>query len=404
VEGLLLVDFTLDQYWLESGPPQPLTAIYHSCGDELRLAVTDRHITVDDSLPPGEQYRSWVASHRLLSVDPGAPLRLQAETIAKPWGCEIWFTGVERRAVCHFAGDGARVPIPWLQAALPAEAAGAPGEPVLLLKILDPAPQPVLGDLYFELHETKREVYVVTRVDRQAWPDGTGYIRYGFDPRQIARYPDHHRFRMAYLAAVTEYEAQRRVIDTLLEQGGTADAGAVQRERQLRQRMDRFTALRPLKEGDVVQVPLLLPHALQHGVRVVEVQSATYERKILSFAQKVLTQEHWDTREAVSLMRLLPPDDVPCRPRDGAADVEVEQIADYPDFEVQRITMQPERDWQPPACSTYRILTVLSGSLDVAGVPCEPEQAVLLPRFWCGLIVAPGGTQSPVFLLARPRC
>jgi hypothetical protein len=148
----------------------------------------------------------------------------------------------------------------------------------------------------------------------------------------------------------------------------------------------------------------MLPHGLRHGVRVVEFQTATYERKILSSAQKVLTQDRWDTREAVSRMRLFPPDETPCVPCDAASGVRVEQVADLPDFDVRRVTLQSGRDWQPEACPDYRILTVLSGSLDVAGVLCESEQAVLLPRFWRGLLVAPQGAQPAVILLARPRC
>src|SRR5690625_7657891 len=42
-----------------------------------------------------------------------------------------------------------------------------------------PLPVEVVGDLYFELHEEKREVYVVTSIDPQAWPEGIGAIRYG---------------------------------------------------------------------------------------------------------------------------------------------------------------------------------------------------------------------------------
>ena len=403
-EGLLLVDFSLDQYWLESAPALALTAIYHVSAGVLSLAVSDRCIVVDESLPRAQQYRGWIARHRLLDVDPTAPLRLQAQAISKPWGREIWYTGVERRAVCHFEGAGASVPIPWLQAALPSEVAGVPGEPLPLLKILDPSAQPVLGDLYFELHETKREVYVVTHIDSQAWPDGVGYIRYGFAAQQIARYQNQDLFRQAYLDAVGAYEAERRAIDELAEQGRTADPAASERERSLRQRMDDFTAMHPLRVGDVVQVPLLLPHALQHGVRVVEFQTATYERKILSFAQKVLTQDGWDTREAVALMRLLPPEAVASAPPDDASGARVEQIARFPDFEVRRVTLQPGEGWQTEASSSYLIVMVLSGSLDVAGLQCEAEQALLLPRCWQGLLAAPQGAPPLVFLLARPHC
>ena len=78
--------------------------------------------------------------------------------------------------------------------------------PVALLKVLDPAPEPVLGDLYFELHETKQEVYVVTHVDRRAWPDGRGAIRFGMNAARRAVYADDAKFRAAFLKAVREYE------------------------------------------------------------------------------------------------------------------------------------------------------------------------------------------------------
>ena len=148
----------------------------------------------------------------------------------------------------------------------------------------------------------------------------------------------------------------------------------------------------------------LLPHALQHGVRVVEFQTASYERKILSFAQQVLTQDHWDTAAAVARMRLLPPDDVPGEAFSIAEGVSAEQIADFPDFEVQRLTIQPGSGWRPDACSSYRILMVLGGSLEVAGASCGADQAMLLPRDWRGLLAAPQGAPPLVFLLARPRC
>ena len=53
--------------------------------------------------------------------------------------------------------------------------------------------------------------------------------------------------------------------------------------------------------------------------------------------------------------------------------------------------MQPGRGWRPESCRDYRILTVLSGSLDVAGVPYGSGQAVLLPRLWQGLLAATQG-------------
>src|SRR5690606_327598 len=171
----------------------------------------------------------------------------------------------------------------------------------------------------------KREVYVVTHVDRNAWPDGRGAIRFGFDQVARQRAASDEAFRQQFLSAVADYEQLRRAIDrhcdeirreegvgltepvdaaTLKRWLGVVPAPLLERERQAREAMNAFTHMLPLREGDVVKVPCLTPHALQHGVRTVEFQTPVYERKILAFAQKVLTQDHWDTSEAVELMSL----------------------------------------------------------------------------------------------------
>src|SRR5690606_10110912 len=82
-----------------------------------------------------------------------------------------------------------------------------------LLKILDPLPEEVFGDLYFELHQEKREVYVVTHVDAGAWPDGCGAIRFGFNQAERQKAPSDEDFRQQFLRAVADYEQVRRIID-----------------------------------------------------------------------------------------------------------------------------------------------------------------------------------------------
>ena len=401
-EALLLVNFHLDAYWLEHAPPLELTAMYCVCGAELEIAVTD-HTLVTDGLAPRQQYIRWVRRQQLLSYAVGNPIPLASQRIAKPWGEEIWYTGVEHRGVCNFSGEGGVVPIPWLQAALPENLAGTSGESLLLLKVLAPSALPVLGDLYFELHETKREVYVVTHIDPQAWPDGIGYIRYGFDPQQRALYSSDDAFREAYLASVLAYREQRRKLDTLTEQGGEATPLEHEREQSLRQQMERFTLLLPLQVGDVIRVPPLFPHALQHGVRTVEFQTPSYERKILSFAQKVLTQEDWDTREAVHMMLLEPPPMPPVRVQSGSDDVHIEGLAESPEFDVVRVGLQPGASWAFEAAPNYCLLMVVSGTLAVSGVLYEAEQALLLPRSWRGVLAVPEAASALVFLLAKPR-
>jgi mannose-6-phosphate isomerase class I len=244
---------------------------------------------------------------------------------------------------------------------------------------------------------------VVTHIDAAAWPDRTGYIRCGFDPQQVAAYPSEDAFRSAYLDAVEAYEKQRRKLDELAGRGAAANSEEVALEQFLRDQMDGFTRMLPLRVGDVIRVPPLLPHALQHGVRVVEFQTPSYERKIISFAQEVLTQEHWDSREAISQMLLAPPPPVPPEAQPGSTGVAVEQIVDFPDFEVVRVRIEAGSHWVFEAESSYRLLIVVSGVLLVSGARYEAERALLLPYSWRGVLAPPEAAAALVFLLARPR-
>jgi hypothetical protein len=405
-EALLLVDFELQPHWRQEAEPLALTALYCLCGGELRVAVTDRALRAE-TLCPVAQYDQWVSEHALASVVSGEPLRLLPSFISKPWGQEIWFTGVEERGVCRFGTTGSgsvrgQTPIPWLQAALPGDIAGAAGRDLLLLKILDPVAEPVRGELYFELHEVKREIYVITHVDPRAWPDGIGYIRYGFDPERLTRCGSEARFRADYLAAVAAYERVRRRLDTLPDDVEPAPE-LLKQERQLRAQMNDFTHLRPLRRGDVVVVPPLLPHSLQHGVRAIEFQTPVYERRILSFSQRAQTQAHWDTSTAVQQMRLAPPPPAPFECLLRAEGVEAERIVDFPDFEVRRITIaQAAGLWlEPLVC--YALVMVVEGVLALGGGPLQAEQAALLPAGWEGALAPSGNTERVVLLLALPR-
>ena len=170
--------------------------------------------------------------------------------------------------MCGFVAEGgASLPLPWLLETLSPWLCGGRRE-LVLLKILDPLAAVVWGDLYFELHQEKREVYVVTHVDNEAWPDGIGAIRFGFDSQRVARYADDAEFKAAFKASVAAYEAVRRQIDSALDvererQGIALDAPLppeqlqawqqqlpttlLQRERQLRLEMEAFTHLKPLR-------------------------------------------------------------------------------------------------------------------------------------------------------------
>ena len=210
-EQLLAVDFELATPWQGEGASLALTALYLVReGEPIAVLVTDQQLTAVSDVEAGSLFVQWQASTAAVVCRPGQPLLLEPLSIPKPWGQEIWFTGIEARGVCHFVDGACRTPIPRLQAAVPDATLGSPGTPPVLLKILDPSAEPVTGDLYFELHDEKREVYVVTHVDSEAWPDGVGAIRYGFDPARVAAAGGPAAFRAAYLAAVQDYERIRR--------------------------------------------------------------------------------------------------------------------------------------------------------------------------------------------------
>ena len=83
--------------------------------------------------------------------------------------------------------------------------------------------------------------------------------------------------------------------------------------------------------------------------------------------------------------------------------VDLECLAEFPDFDVLRVSVEAGSSWALEAIPSYCVLMVISGTLSVSGAMFEAEQALLLPRFWCGALAAPKAASGLVFLLAKPR-
>lgn len=294
------------------------------------------------------------------------PLHLQPVSIPKPWGQEIWYSGIEARGVSTVS----KVPLSWITDVF-GELLACPSAP-MLLKILDPYPANNVGDLYFEMHAEKIEVYIVTHVDQNAWPNGKGQIRYGFNQQTLRGYSSKKDFLEAYVAAVAQYQRVRNKIDALLLDAGAADPAQnadayhaqlsklpenlLAEEQRLRDAMYRFTAIREIEVGDVITVHPFFPHSLQHGVRVIEFQTPHYERFILSFGQRVQTQDHWDTEKAMSLATTeTPVAETPKRLESGA-----ELIADFTAFAVMRVVLAPNQS-MTLTCRGYTLLIGITG-------------------------------------------
>ncbi|MEM7077267.1 MAG: hypothetical protein AAF513_01450 [Pseudomonadota bacterium] len=319
---------------------------------------------------------------------PDAAVSLAPVHIPKPWGQEIWYTGMEARGESQVVIDEVSWPLSAYLAQHPDPTAGAA---LLLLKILDPSPDADRGSLYFEVHEEKQEVYVVTHIDPTAWPDGCGAIRFGMSQTRRAASADDTTFRAEYRAAVGAYEQIRRAIDDRAVDAETARP----EESRARQHMESFTELRPLRVGDVVSVPTWTPHALQHGVRVVEFQTQTYERYIISFNQKVLTQDHWDTAHAVERMQL----EAPADPVFEAVAPGVERIASFDDFNVWRVSFDVIQTLPMPPQIPYAVAMGISGEFACGDLTLQPGHACLIPHT---AIAGQSIHGSGVLLLAAP--
>src|SRR5690606_32199059 len=257
----------------------------------------------------------------------------------------------------------------------------------------------------------------------QAWPEGVGARRCGFRSGLLAGYADVRQFLSDYRAAVGAYRQPRRDVDTQLDavragEGVAAnepvDAATLKRwisqvpdglrqaERESRAAMDAFCGQLPLRVGDVVKVPTHVPHALQHGVRTVEFQTPVYERLILSFAQKVLTQADWDTDAALDVLLIDPPPAEPFEQIDAADGWVEERIVTFDDFEVRRLLLQPGamRDLRAPR--DYALAMAVGGDIQVGEITLATDEAVLLAPIWRGGRIANPGTAPCALLLAYP--
>ena len=303
-----------------------------------------------------------------LELDLSLPVRLIPVHIQKPWGQEIWYTGMEARGESLVQYGDEQLPI---SVYLNADPAGTTAnQPLLLLKVLDPSPKEVVGDLYFEVHETKQEVYIVTHIDHDAWPDAVGRMRFGMSQQRRAEFEGDQAFRAAYRTAVADYEAIRRQID----ENGAEVAHAA--ELAARTEMESFTSTRDLRIGDVVRVPTWTPHSLQHGVRVVEFQTQTYERFIISFAQQVLTQDHWDSEHAIANMNIeTPPEEKFEQVAPGT-----QRIARFEDFNVWRVDLDAAGPLQLPADLPYAVCMCIEGTTSIGALELQPENACLIAR------------------------
>ena len=254
-------------------------------------------------------------------LDLGAAVSLVPVTVEKPWGREVWHSGVEKRGESGVRQGAATACLSdYLDAMGWTE--------VVLLKELHAD----RGDLYLEVHETKSEVYVARR---------PGTLQHGVNQVLRRRYGSDHALRRDFLRAAQAYER-----------------GAVGREA-----VDAFVSERGLAAGDVVAVAPWTPHALQRGAWVVEFQTPVFERLILASTGAVVTQDGWDTERAVAVASLdAPPAATPERLAPG-----IERLAGAEGFGVWRARGEARL----PAGVPYIVGLVLEGGVRIGGARLE---------------------------------
>ncbi len=295
------------------------------------------------------------------------PILLTSIGIKKPWGQEIWHTGIEERGESHVKTNANQSLPLSLYLSLAPQFISNNLLP-LLLKVLDPLPTEPEGNLYVEVHEEKEEVYIVTHIDKNAWPNGVGSIRYGINQEKRKEYKSDMQFRSAYLTAVKEYESIRKNIEKGIEINLTAESKA-------KKNMNAFTNTKEIRLGDVIRVPTWLPHSLQHGVRVVEFQTPTYERFIISFEQKVLTQDHWDSEYAIEQMHLDPPIEPPL----AHQPIGIERLADFSSFSAIKVDFSQVNQFDLSNTSDYAICMPMGLACSVGDLTVPVETAALIP-------------------------
>lgn len=353
-----------------------------------KLFLTNKHtITVNFNFSAFTAYRNSLYTNETYNSFKLKELYiLEPIHIPKPWGQEIWYTGVEKRGVSQIRTTGATksLPIPYVLNSAPSVLLGKnfAQRQLVLVKILDPLPTPIFGDLYYELHTEKNEVYVVTQINAAA-----GKIKIGINSEKLNSYNnDIVKFKKEMLFAIKEYEVVRREIDVIFDEFRKKEHIALNepisserilqwssqlpielsnKEQEKRSVMESFTGFLDLQVTDVIQVPIFVPHALQHGVKVVEFQTPTYERYILSFAQKVLTQDHWDTEKALEIMQVTTPSKTILDVIHENASFKEELVCNFKEFKSTRLTINSQASFIFPQVDSYRILFHLSGSLSI---------------------------------------
>ena len=411
-ENVIALKYPYQKYWSKEKSNQTfLTAIYLYSPAEISFIV-DENLLEDESIASKQYKNIKELSHFLknhLKIEWLSTLKgfnLQPVYIPKPWGQEIWYTGIEERGVSFVKLGERKVLLPYILSIYPKALVNGDEKNIILLKVLDPLPDPHCGDLYFELHEKKKEVYVISEIAPNCYPKGKGKIKLGINPEKYQKYTDKEAFKQSMLKSIIDYKQtfdhvyeiiQNNYYQTtqLKEISPTTYAKMLKKlplslQNDLAEKyakVEEFCHFEEIEVGDVLTVNSLVPHSLLHGIKVVEFQTPYYERLIVSFNQKVITQKDWDSKKAISLMDCSPQSkNLKFTSLKSSENIIVEKIATFDDFFVKRIYLKKRHThYQEIIKKNYFLIICLKGKIKLI---FSDKTLVILEKDQCFFISA----------------
>jgi mannose-6-phosphate isomerase class I len=358
------------------------------------------------------------------TVDLQSPIELRSVDIEKPWGKEVWFTGIEKRGISNAVLSGKEYKLSTLISLLGDKFLEKKSPEPILLKILAPNSDPNFGNLYYELHTEKQEVYIVSKISDSITQ---GKMKYGISQEKMSSYNSLETFKSDFKQAVKNYETVRSEVESHLKtfrdkdninENAAISASKLQtyykkleinlvtQEANAKKELESFVGWKELEVGDVVSVETHVPHSLQHGVEVIEFQTPVYERFIISFDQKVLTQSNWNVDEAFEVMKMTPPSNQPLQVLESNSDYSRESVVKFSDFNVERISISGSLRVSNP--QKHTLFYVLSGEVVVnvneTKNKLTPGKAYYLTSSSTGIDLENcSGDNSAQILLAKPN-
>lgn len=381
--------FFFEEFWNQNTTTELALIFFLEPHKNSKMVVVPSHFAdkLESATDLKQAFEDVVKRSDAAVLDIGMPLLFDPVEVPKPWGKEVWYTGMEARGVSNFTDGKGITPIPWILAAFPSLLGLSQIRNLILLKVLAPHPHEALGDLYMELHTEKWETYIVTKVAKKTWPSGSAHMFLGIAEEKLLEFQNNETaLKQSYLNAIRNYEKIRRQIDAHLNMfrntAGFKKNDVIpidimeswlekipenlrQEEKLSRENMQSFVGKLVVKEGDIIQVPVRHLHGLRHGIEVVEFQSQTYERYIVSFNQQVVTQDHWDSETALDLVTLKKPErksPLQLESRDG---IRVEQVVDFPEFAAERWTIAPRKTFFKTKSNCYSLIFAVKGDVSI---------------------------------------